>query len=148
MLETYAELIDGADIVAHCATRHAVPVYADWLADPACFVWVVQTATGTLVGYLVMTPAIIAWPAVPEDLEVQRIYVLSRYHRAGLGHALMAAAMQQARHAGARRLVLGVLKRNATAVAFYRRQGFTEIGIRVFQVGRAVFDDFVLGVAL
>ncbi len=146
MLETYAELVDGPDIVAHCEKRHAVAVYDSWLADPDARIWIAETARRAAVGYLVLTPATLP-DAAPhaDDLEVQRIYVLSRYHGAGVGHALMACAVAESGRRRARQLVLGVLKRNTRALAFYRRQGFLEIGARVFQVGSARFDDFVLG---
>ena len=146
MLETYAELVDGQDIVAHCENRHAAGVYQAWLSDPAISIWIAQTTRGAAVGYLVLMPATLPDAAPhPDDLEVQRIYVLSRYHGAGVGHALMTHALQESARRGARALVLGVLKVNARAVAFYERQGFRQFGTRVFQVGSARFDDFVLG---
>ncbi len=149
MLETYAELVDGPDIVAHCERRHAAGVYAAWLADPDIVIWIAETARGNAVGYLVLMPATLPEAAPdPDDLEVQRIYVLSRYHGTGVGHKLMSRALAEAGRRGARSVVLGVLKRNARAVAFYRRQGFCEVGTRVFQVGSARFDDFVMGFRL
>ncbi len=146
MLEAYAELVDGPDIVAHCEHRHAVSVYEAWLADPGVVIWIAETVRRNAVGYLVLMPATLPGDAPhPDDLEVQRIYVLSRYHGTGAGHALMSRAIAESAQRGARQVVLGVLKRNERAVAFYRRQGFCEIGARVFQVGSARFDDFVLG---
>ena len=98
------------------------------------------------VGYLVLMPATVPSEGPhPDDLEVQRIYVLSRYHGTGIGHALMCRAIEESTRRRARAVVLGVLKRNTRAVAFYSRQGFREIGTRVFQVGTARFDDLVLG---
>jgi ribosomal protein S18 acetylase RimI-like enzyme len=146
MLETYAELITGPDIVAHCRNRHSEAFYADWLATPRITIWIAETPSRAPVGYLVLMPATL--PDIdphPADLEVQRIYVLSRYHASGLGRALIARAIEAAREAGTRQLVLGVLKVNDRAIAFYRRQGFTQIGTRTFQVGASVFDDFVFG---
>ena len=146
MLESYAELIDGPDIVAHCENRHSVAVYAAWLADPRVVTWIAETARRTAVGYLVLMPATLPEDAPhPQDLEVQRIYLLSRYHGTGAGHVLMTHAIEESARRGARQVVLGVLKRNTRALAFYRRQGFSEIGTRVFQVGSARFDDFLLG---
>ena len=146
MLETYAELVDGADIVAHCTHRHAAAVYQAWLADPDAVIWIAETVRRAAVGYLVLTPATLPDDRPhPDDLEVQRIYVLSRYHGTGVGYALMSRAIDEAARRGAREVVLGVLKLNVRAVAFYRRQGFREVGTRVFQVGGARFDDFVLG---
>ncbi len=145
-LETYADKVRGPDIVAHCAVKHSAAVYAAWLGNDRCRVWAAETATGALVGYLVLTPATLPdGEAHADDLEIQRIYVLSRVQAGGVGHRLMQGALQEAALRGARQVVLGVLKKNTQAVAFYRRQGFEEIGARRFQVGAAVFDDYVLG---
>ena len=146
MLETYADRIPGQDIVAHCVRRHSVDVYAAWLADPAVAIWIAETAWRAGVGYLVLMPAALPEPDPhPDDLEVQRIYLLSRYHGTSAGYALMNHAIAETKACGKRGLVLGVLKANTRAVAFYRRQGFVEIGTRVFRVGASVFDDYVMG---
>ena len=149
MLETYADKIRGSDIVAHCIAKHGANVYASWLADPNIVIWIAETASHAAVGYLVLMPAALPEPDPhPDDLEVQRIYLLSRFHGTAAGHALMNHAIAETRARGKRRLVLGVLKANTRAVAFYRRQGFAEIGTRIFRVGASVFDDFVMGLAV
>jgi ribosomal protein S18 acetylase RimI-like enzyme len=146
MLETYADKIRGTDIVANCATRHSEAFYAAWLADPRMVVWLAETPTGAPAGYLVLMPATLPDRGPhPDDLEVQRIYLLSRFHGSGTGHALMSRAIAETHARGARQLVLGVLKANTNAIAFYRRQGFTQIGTRTFQVGASLFDDLVMG---
>ena len=144
MLETYAEKVPGADILAHCLSRHSVATYDAWLADPAVITWLAESTTGAPVGYLVLMPTTLA-AASPADLEVQRIYVLSSFHGAALGHALMRLAIAEAAARGAARLVLGVMKANTRAVAFYERQGFRVIGARMFTVGSSSFDDHVMG---
>ncbi len=144
MLETYADKVPGADILAHCSNHHSVVTYEAWLADPGVTTWLAESATGAPVGYLVLMPTILA-AASPADLEVQRIYVLSSFHGAALGHALMRLAIAEAASHGAPRLVLGVMKANTRAVAFYKRQGFRVIGARSFTVGASTFDDHVMG---
>lgn len=78
------------------------------------------------------------------DVELKRIYLLSRFHGTGLGAALMAAAVAEARTRGAPRLLLGVYANNARAIAFYRKQGFVPIGTRQYAVGAELYDDIVL----
>ena len=146
MLETYADRISGRDLVAHCANRHSAAVYAAWLADPDITTWIAETETGAPAAYLVLMPATLSYTGRHEsDLEVQRIYVLGRYKGSGAGGQLMRCALDTARRRGANRVVLGVMKANSPAVAFYRRQGFEVIGQRQFQVGASVFDDHVMG---
>ena len=145
-LETYAHMIPGPDLVAHCATKHSPALYATWLADPTVTIWIAETEAKAPVGYLLLTRATLPEAAPqPHDLEVQRIYVLSRFHRTGMGHALMNLAISKAITRGAKRLVLGVHVDNSRALAFYKRQGFAQIDDRKFAVGESIFCDFVLG---
>jgi diamine N-acetyltransferase len=77
------------------------------------------------------------------DVELKRIYVLSRFHGTGVGAALMSAATSGA--GAASRLLLGVYAGNARAIAFYTKNGFEPIGQRKFDVGGTLYDDVVLG---
>jgi len=144
-LETFAGILDGPDIVAHCEREHAAAAYARWLSDPDARLWLAETEAGAApVGYLLL-----ARPSLPlddlraDDLEVKRIYVLSR-HQGGTGSALMGRAVDEARRRGAGRLLLGVYARNERALAFYARHGFAKVGERRFQVGANSYDDVVL----
>jgi ribosomal protein S18 acetylase RimI-like enzyme len=149
-LESYAGVIDGGDIVAHCRQQHAEEAYARWLADDAYSVWLAVAEPGEApVGYLVLGPAELPMADLAtEDLEVKRIYVLSRFQRAGLGRELMQAARTEARRRGARRLLLGVYSQNDKAIAFYEREGFVPVSTRTFQVGRGQYHDLVLALSL
>jgi ribosomal protein S18 acetylase RimI-like enzyme len=145
-LETYAHMIPSHDLVHHCETKHSADFYAAWLRDPSVSIWLAETeAAKAAVGYLVLTQATLPVEAPqPHDLEVQRIYVLSRFHRTGMGYALMNLAVGKAFSRGAERVVLGVHNDNARALAFYKRQAFDVIDSRRFHVGESVFCDSVL----
>ena len=60
----------------------------------------------------------------------------------------MDAAVEDARALGRTRLLLGTHEGNARAIAFYRRNGFSEVGTRTFQVGTQVCCDLIFGRAL
>ncbi|MFC3550478.1 GNAT family N-acetyltransferase [Lysobacter cavernae] len=149
-LETFAGILDGGDILAHCRSQHAAAVYAGWLARDDADVWVAQTAVGAApVGYAVLTPAALPVPdPQPDDLELKRIYLLHRFHGGGLGARLMQAAIDVARERGSRRLLLGVYAKNERALAFYARCGFARLGERRFRVGANEYEDAVLGLPL
>ena len=145
-LETYTEIIDGPDMVAHCTRQHSIAVYGKYLTDPACSVWLAEyAATGAPVGYAVNCPPDLPVSIQPGDVELKRIYVFSRFHGARIGPSLMEAALEDARARGAPRLLLGTYQDNHRAVAFYKRHGFELIGTRQFQVGTKLFDDIVMG---
>lgn len=148
-LETYTEIITGPDMVAHCERQHSRAVYSAWLEDPNASVWLAEyAATGSPVGYAVNCAPDLPVPPEPGDIELKRIYAFSRFHGAGVGKALMQAALADARARGAPRLLLGTYGENHRAIAFYRKHGFDLIGTRQFQVGDQLYDDVVLAARL
>lgn len=129
--------------------KHAPEVYAGWLADGESRLWLAEAEPGRApVGYAVLTA-----PDLPEaglraaDVEIRRIYLLSRFQGGGVGRALMESALRAAREAGKRRVVLGAYRENPV-VGFYERFGFEVIGERKFHVGPRTYDDVVLALTL
>lgn len=149
-LETFAGVLDGGDLLAHCARQHSPEIYRDWLQDEAAAAWLAVVAPGAApVGYVVLTPA--ALPVADprsDDLEIKRIYLLHRFQGRGLGRGLLEAALEHARAAGSRRVLLGVYADNRDALAFYQRCGFRDVGVRRFRVGDNEYDDRVLALDL
>ena len=148
-LESYTWLLAGEDILAHCRDRHSSAYYQAWLAERDAALWLAEAEHGAPVGY-----AGLSTPDLPQarvgDLELKRIYVLSRFHGpAGPGRGLMAAAVAEARARGAGRLLLGLHPQNARALGFYRSSGFVPVGERVFTVGAmTIADDVVMALEL
>ncbi len=147
-LETFAGLVDGADIIAHSARQHAATVYAGWLAAPDYSIFLAAIAPGGApVGYCVLCPPADMPSDIPRpgDLEIKRIYLLSRFHGSGAGRGLMGAAMDEARTRGAARVLIGVKDDNARAIAFYKKCGFDVVGTRSFNVGAGTYSDLIFG---
>ena len=143
-LETFAGVLAGEDIVAHVATKSSATVLDAWIADPASVVTLAEhDSGGAPLGYSVLTEPADVGLVGAHDLELRRIYTLACARGTGLGAALMARAIDDARVLGGRRLVLGVLGTNAQACAFYERQGFAIAGARRFKVGATWHDDRV-----
>ncbi len=61
-------------------------------------------------------------------LRVTEMWVDRRYHRQGIGTALMNLAKKKAREQGRRAVILETQSCNANAIAFYLAQGFVLIG--------------------
>ena len=146
-LDAFAGMLPGRSIVEHCRVNHDAEKYATYLSQPQCRAWVAETvAQAGPVGYAMVTKPDLPLPDLREDdLEVKRIYLLSRFHGGGTGRRLMQAAVTGAQAMGGRRLFLGVFAGNARAIAFYKKEGFRVVGERTFQMGFSVFDDLVLG---
>ena len=144
-LETFAGVIDGPDVVAHCRAQHAAERYAEWLSRPDAYACIAEVEPGGApIGYaLLAEPQLPIADSRPTDVELKRIYVLSRYHGTGVGGALMDDAVRTARDRGYARMLLGVYAGNARALSFYARCGFTRIADRRFVVGRNEYADMV-----
>lgn len=149
-LDGFAGVLPGDAMVAHAARHHVAEVYAKYLAQAKVAAWLAVTREGGApVGYAMLTP-----PELPEetmregDLELKRIYALSRFHGTGVAQEMMDTAIDEARARGAFRVTLGVYAGNARALRFYERNGFRQIGTRQFTVGSLVCDDFVMGRAV
>lgn len=144
--ETFAGVLDAADVVAHCATEHCRAVYEAWLTNADAALWLAEALDGGApVGYAVLDRAKLAVADLrPDDLEIKRIYVLARFHGTGVGARLMGAALDEAKRRGARRALLGVYAQNQRALAFYAKNGFTRVGERYFKVGANAYFDHIL----
>jgi GNAT superfamily N-acetyltransferase len=143
-LDAFAGVLSGADIVAHCAANSSTAKFAQWLEDGVTIISIAEAANGAApLGYTVLTVPDLPIDPLPGDVELKRIYTLSRVHGSGLGPALMARAIEDAQRAGHRRILLGVYGANSRARAFYERQRFVLAGTRRFLVGQTWHDDVV-----
>jgi ribosomal protein S18 acetylase RimI-like enzyme len=149
LLDTFAGILSGRDLVAHCARHNTPEKFAAWTDDPESVVTLAETANGAApLGYTVLTAPDLPVEIMPGDIELRRIYMLSRLHGSGLGAELMERALADARAMGKTRVLLGVYGGNARARAFYERQGFTVAGARQFLVGETLHDDAIYARAI
>lgn len=145
-LETYADILPGTAIIAHCSKAHSLKLYTDWLADSAFQHWLAEAPGGAPVGFMVVAPPDLPLPGVSDkDAEIKRIYLLSKFQGAGVGKRLIEEAVSHAAERQAKRLLLGVYAQNHAAIAFYERSGFAQVGARSFHVGGNDYDDFIMG---
>lgn len=85
--------------------------------------YLVAEADGVVVGHAVTS-------AAGDIAELQRIAVDEGHRRTGVASALLAGVVEAAARTEADRLLLEVREDNRGAIAFYARQGFTEIDRR------------------
>ena len=138
-LETFAGMIDGEALVAHCAHHHAGDHLRERLGGGAR-AWLAELDDAP-VGYAMLTtPELEA--AGPGDIELKKIYLLSRFHGGDTAARLLASVIAGAK--GYSRLLLGVKDDNRRAIGFYAKHGFRQIATRRFDVGGTLYDDVVL----
>ncbi len=150
-LDAFIHDIPGPDLIAHCARQHSAEAFAGFLAkgDPRWACWLAEHAiTRAPIGYAMTCPPDLPGDPGARDIEIKRIYCLSRVHGSGAGPALMQAVLDHARSLSAPRIWLGTYEENTRAIAFYRRNGFKTVAKRQFRVGDQLFDDIVMALAL
>ena len=150
LLESFAGLVPGDALLAHCAKNHIPAAYLSYLEKPETRAWLAEVSPGAApVGYAMLTaPDFPTGLLQPGDLELRRMYLFSKFHGSGAGRGMMELAIASARHQQANRLLLGVHPDNLRAIAFYRKNGFIQIGTRTFQVGASTFEDPVFALTL
>lgn len=160
-LEAFTWMLPGADILAHCWANHTPEAYARYLGRPDTRITLAVAGCDVPVGYAMLcTPELPTFDVQTSDIELKRIYLFSRFRSAATpvlgregqtrsdvrpGQALMNAAVEDARSLGRERLLLGTHAGNQQAIAFYRRNGFAEVGTRTFQVGTQSCCDLIFG---
>jgi ribosomal protein S18 acetylase RimI-like enzyme len=142
--ETFGPENRAEDMDAYCAATYALERQRVELASPQR-VTLLAEVEGTLVGYAQLrdgpAPACVTGPG---PIELLRFYVDRRWHGQGIAAALMDETVSRARRRGGRTLYLAVWERNARAIAFYRKQGFREVGSQPFRLGEDVQTDRVM----
>ncbi|GAA4214167.1 N-acetyltransferase [Sphingomonas endophytica] len=147
-LEAFAGILDGTDIVAHVTRNSSAAAFGAYLFDDAIATLAEADAGAAPIGYTLLTRPDLPVAMEPGDIELKRIYALFPTHGSGLGPALMARAIDDARARGHHRLLLGVYGRNRRAQRFYEKQGFTVAGTRRFRVGATWHDDLIYARAI
>jgi ribosomal-protein-alanine N-acetyltransferase len=118
-----------ADVDAVLAIEQAVQHYpwtrgnfADAL-DNGYICRVDETGSGEIRGYAILMPVV-------DEAELLTIGVAAAQQRKGLGRAMLAAMLNEAREKNMRRVFLEVRSSHDAAIALYRSAGFSQIGVR------------------
>ncbi len=76
--------------------------------------------------------------------QLQKIYVLKEFLNKKVGRFLMNELMMSFKESDKSYIWLSVLKSNERAIHFYHKNGFKQVGEHLFQIGKEVFDFYVL----
>jgi ribosomal protein S18 acetylase RimI-like enzyme len=128
----------------HCRENFGVDIQAQEIAAPDRLTLLIESQ-GRAAGF-----AQLRWAEPPGCVggaapgEVQRFYLLQEFHGTGVAATLMAACLTALRARGSDVAWLGVWEENPRAIAFYRKEGFAEVGRKVFMVGTDPQRDLVM----
>ena len=135
----YPAIISAAQIEYMLAQRYSpAVVHAELVRDGVW--WDRARINGTMAAF-----ASCLKTAADGEMKLDKLYVHTGYQRRGLGGLLIARARERARGCGCRKLSLAVNKRNASAIAAYRKQGFEIVDAVVKEIGGGfVMDDYIM----
>jgi len=142
--ETFAPDNDPMDMQAYLTDAFTPKKQAAEIADPSC-VCLMAVVGDAMAGYaLLRTDAPDSSVAGDQSVELQRFYVDHAWHGQGIASQLMAACVEATRGRGGATMWLGVWERNARAIRFYSKQGFTDVGTQEFRLGSDLQTDRVM----
>ncbi|WP_143959819.1 GNAT family N-acetyltransferase [Litoribacter populi] len=79
-----------------------------------------------------------------ETCQLQKIYILRDFLGKNLGHIMVKEMLKEAFLQARQTMWLSVLKENQRAVRFYKNQDFEICGEHTFQIGKELFDFYVM----
>jgi ribosomal protein S18 acetylase RimI-like enzyme len=146
--DTYAAHNTEEDLHAYLAGAYGVPQQTRELTDPEMITVLAEGAAG-IIGYAQLRRKDLPLCVTHErPVEIYRFYVDRAAHGTGVAARLMGGALAAARDLGGKHAWLGVWERNARAIAFYKKQGFVDVGTQDFLLGSDRQTDRVLVKAL
>jgi len=146
-VETFGPHFPADDMAIHLERMFGPAGLPAELADPGCRVRM-ATDGEEIAAYLKLTPVSLPVPHEEGALEIKQLYVLAPWQGAGVAAALMAWAIETARAARSPALYLSVWEGGARAIAFYRRNGFEQVGHAPFILGTRAYQDPIMRLAL
>lgn len=143
-LDTFAAQNEPENIAAYVAAAFNTGQVASELANEFSEFFFIE-AGSDVAGYLKLnTGAAQTEQALPNALEIERIYVRRSHQGTGAGKALMHHAIARAIAAKVDWLWLGVWDQNQKAIDFYRASGFTAFAQHDFYMGRDLQHDIMM----
>jgi diamine N-acetyltransferase len=134
VLETYAGITRGEDLVTHTSTELREQDFAGLLKSDGVAAWLLETEKGGCpIGYALA----VSDPGARlfASFELRKLYVFYRYHGRGLGKRLIEETLAFGREKKSAKLWLDVHDANVYAIEFYRRMGFVQTGTGMFPAG-------------
>jgi diamine N-acetyltransferase len=98
-----------------------------------------------IAGYLkINTDEAQSEPMGNNSLEIERIYILDKFQKQGLGKFLINKASEIATRGNKHKIWLGVWEKNTNAIAFYKKNGFVQTSSHSFYMGDEEQVDLIM----
>ena len=137
--EHYPPIIGAAQTEYMLAQRYDAAIVRDELAQGRIW-WDILREDAALVAF---ASAYVLQEA--REVKLDKLYVRLQCRRQGYGGILIARTAERARQMGCTKIALAVNKRNAAAIAAYRKHGFSIREAVVKDIGGGfVMDDYIM----
>jgi ribosomal protein S18 acetylase RimI-like enzyme len=136
-LDAYGSFIPRADLIGYHHDQYSQAKLEALFDDPDVTGLVAEVA-GAVAGYAKLYHA-----RSEQRFYVHQLYILPASQGLGLGHRLMACAEERARELGADRIWLGVIVKNAQAVAWYKKMGYIVTETSPFVMGSTSVEHYI-----
>ena len=147
ILETYAGITDGHDLVQYVTAELSVANFSRIKASDNARVWIAETVAGECaVGYAVAVSDEGRQPF--SSFELKRLYLFHRFHGKGLGAKLMEDVLSFARRSRSEKIWLQVHEANTHAIEFYKHFAFAQTGSDLFHAGKGSYRVLTFGLTL
>lgn len=142
--QTFGHLYRPDDLGRFVEKSYAPSAYEEFIRDPETASWIAESADGKPLGYAMAGPCDLPVDAMPARAgELKRIYILEEVQGAGLGKALLEAALAWLEDRFDH-VYLGVYFENFRAQEIYRRYGFEKVGEYRFMVGNHADPEWIM----
>lgn len=147
--EAFAADNTAEDMSAYLAGAYGEAIQRRELSDRDITTLVAE-ADGTLVAFAMLrrNGPLPECVTLAQPVELWRFYVDRPFHGGGLASTLMTECLEAARQLSGRSIWLSVWQHNPRAIAFYRKCGFIEVGVKDFVLGSDRQTDLVVARAL
>ncbi len=143
-IEAFEKDNDPVDFKNYIEKAFATETIQQELTNQATQFFFVYTEN-TLVGYFKLNVGNAQTDIKLEDsIELERIYVLSRFQGLRLGERMLSKIKELARRQHKTILWLGVWEHNERAIQFYQRQGFEKFGTHPYFIGTDEQTDWLM----
>lgn len=144
ILETYAGIADGHDLVDYAAAELSIADFTRLAASDRARVWIAETVAGQCaVGYAVAVSD--EGPQAFSSFELKRLYIFYRFHGEGIGARLVEDVLSFAKRSKSEKIWLQVHEANTHAIEFYKRFAFAQTGSDLFPAGKGSYRVLTFG---
>ena len=142
-LHTYATTGINGEIAEYVLSELTVEKFSARLGELEISILVAECSE-CLVGFAAVKFGASCPSSTRSVVELQTLYVQEHFIGHGIGASLLEAAEAKAREQSASPLWLMVNAKNARAIAFYARQGYSKVGTTYFVLGEGRHENHVL----